>query len=116
VNVRTVETVREGDGLAMSSRNRYLSSEQRVAAGVLSRALDGARRAVADGETSATRVRQILAETIRSEELADLDYADVADAVTLAPLDRLAPNRSAIALVAARFGSTRLIDNTTLIR
>jgi pantoate--beta-alanine ligase len=69
---------------------------------------------VASGERRGDRVRQILRETIELEELARIDYAEVADANTLAPLDDLDPGRRAVALVAARVGTTRLIDNAVL--
>jgi pantoate--beta-alanine ligase len=107
-------TVREPDGLAMSSRNRYLDPDQRQAATVLYRALTAARRAVLDGETSANRVRQILAETIESQRMVRSEYAEIADADTLEHLDRIEPGTRAIALVAARVGATRLIDNLAL--
>jgi pantoate--beta-alanine ligase len=114
VEVRTVETVREADGLAMSSRNRYLDADQRRAATVLHRALERARAAVAAGERGADRVRQVLTETIQSERLATLDYAEVAEAETLERLETLDPGRRAVALLAARIGTTRLIDNAVL--
>lgn len=114
VEVLTEPTVREPDGLAMSSRNRYLRAEEREAATVLSRALRLAREAVAAGERDANRVRQILDRTISLERLASLDYAEVVDADTLEPLRTIDPARPAVALVAARVGSTRLIDNTCL--
>jgi pantoate--beta-alanine ligase len=114
VAMLTVPTVREPDGLALSSRNRYLSPDQRRAATVLWRALDRAARAAARGEHSGDRVRQILRETIESEPLANLDYAEVADAETLERLHELAPQRSAVALLAARVGPARLIDNRLL--
>jgi len=114
VEIRPVPTVREPDGLAMSSRNRYLSDEERRAALVLSRALDEAARRVEAGERSADRVRQELAARIQSERLARLDYAEVSDARTLEPLASLGPGRAAIALVAAWVGPARLIDNAPL--
>ena len=114
VEVRTVETVREHDGLAMSSRNRYLEPDQRRAAGVLWRALSAAKNAVSDGERDANRVRQILTEPIQSVSAAILDYAEVADAETLERLDVLTPGRAAVGLLAVRFGLTRLIDNALL--
>jgi pantoate--beta-alanine ligase len=107
-------TVREADGLALSSRNRYLSAEDRAAATVLYRSLRLAQEAVAEGERDADRVRQILSQTISLEMLATLDYAEVADAETLEPLARISPARAAVALVAARVGPTRLIDNARL--
>jgi pantoate--beta-alanine ligase len=114
VVIRTVDTVREPDGLAMSSRNRYLDPDQRRAATVLFRSLTRARREVADGERDANRVRQVLTETVESEPTARLDYAEVADADTLEPLTELTPGRRAVGLLAVRFGSTRLIDNAML--
>jgi pantoate--beta-alanine ligase len=114
VAVSTVPTVREPDGLAMSSRNRYLEPDQRRAATVLYRALKRARAAVSAGEHDANRVRQILAETIQSEPSALLDYAEVADAETLEPPAVIVPGRAAVGLLAVRFGTTRLIDNAIL--
>ncbi len=114
VEVRTRPTVREPDGLALSSRNRYLNPRERQAATVLHLALERARQAVAGGERRADRVRQILRETIESEELARIDYAEVAGADTMAPLDDLDAGRRAVALVAARVGTTRLLDNAVL--
>jgi pantoate--beta-alanine ligase len=114
VDIVIEPTVREADGLAKSSRNRYLSAEERAAASVLHRALLLAQKAVAQGERDADRVRQILTQTISLEMLARLDYAEVADAETLEPLARISPARPAVALVAARVGPTRLIDNARL--
>ena len=114
VEIDTCPTIREGDGLAMSSRNRYLKPDERKAAGVLYRALENARTVAARGERDATRVRQILRETIESEPLATLDYAEVADAETLEPLDVMGQGGQAVALLAVRVGSTRLIDNMLL--
>ncbi len=114
LEIRGVQTVREPDGLAMSSRNRYLNAEERQAATVLSRSLRAAVQAVDRGERSADRVRQILQATIESEPLAQVDYADVADAATLEPLDQLRPGSGSVALLAVQVGPTRLIDNMTL--
>lgn len=115
VGIVTVATVREADGLALSSRNRYLSPEQRRGAVALFQGLEAARRAVADGERDADRVGRLLRSRIESEETAELDYAAVVDALSLEGLDRLDPRRPAVALVAARFGTTRLIDNIVLL-
>lgn len=114
VAIRGVATVREPDGLAMSSRNRFLSPEERQAATVLSHALRAATEAVRGGETDADRVRQILRETLESEVLAHVDYAEVADAETLTPLVTLDPSRGGVALLAVRIGPVRLIDNSLL--
>jgi pantoate--beta-alanine ligase len=112
--IRTVATERAPDGLALSSRNRYLDPVQRRAATVLFTALQRAFAVVRGGERDAGRVRQILAETIESEKEAKLDYAEVADAETLEPLELIEPGHRAVALVAARVGPARLIDNTIL--
>jgi len=114
VRIVAEPTVREPDGLALSSRNRYLNPAERRDAPVLHLALLRARQAVLAGEASANRVRQILRETIESRESVRLDYAEVADADTLVSLELLGPDSRAVALVAARVGSTRLIDNLPL--
>jgi pantoate--beta-alanine ligase len=114
VEVETVPIVREPDGLALSSRNRYLNPVERLAATVLPRALEQARQMVAAGERAGDRVRQILRHTIESEALVRLDYGEVADAETLEPLGELCWKHRAVALVAAWVGSTRLIDNIIL--
>ncbi len=111
VRIVTEPTVREPDGLAMSSRNRYLAPDERRAAVVLNEALERAHQAVREGEASANRVRQILRETIEFNDRVRLDYVEIADAETLQPLDRLGPATRAVGLVAARVGATRLIDN-----
>jgi pantoate--beta-alanine ligase len=99
----------------MSSRNRYLDPAERQAAVVLSRALGNAGAAVAGGERDAERVRQILRETVQSQQAATIDYAEVADADTLEPLSRLDRGRRVVALLAVRVGPARLIDNQVLI-
>jgi pantoate--beta-alanine ligase len=114
LSIRAVETVREADGLALSSRNRYLDPDQRRGATVLWRALEAARAMVAGGVRDLERVRQILRETIHSEPGAQLDYAEVVDAETLDALTALDADRRAVALLAVRFGATRLIDNAFL--
>jgi pantoate--beta-alanine ligase len=114
IPVRVVPTFREADGLAMSSRNRYLDADQRRAAVVLSRALEAASRAVLGGERDADRIRQILRQTVESEPLASLDYAEVVDALTLESTREVGPQRAVVALIAARVGPARLIDNAVL--
>jgi pantoate--beta-alanine ligase len=109
IEVRVCPTVREADGLALSSRNRYLNSDQRRQAAVLFQALDEARAAIEGGERSAAVIQSLLAERIRKIPLATLDYVAVIDADTLQPLDPLCAK--VLLAVAARFGSTRLIDN-----
>jgi pantoate--beta-alanine ligase len=110
VKVVGAPIVRELDGLAMSSRNVYLSAEERHAATVLYRALRGAETLALGGERDVRVLEDELRSTIEAEPLATLDYAVVADAETLEPLEWL-DKRPARALVAARLGTTRLIDN-----
>ncbi len=114
VRILASPTIREADGLAMSSRNRYLGPEEQRAAVVLSVALRKAIEAVRAGESDAGRVRQILRDTVESEPLARLDHAEVVDAETLRPLSTLGTGRDAVALLAARLGPARLIDNAAL--
>ena len=109
VEVVGCPTVREPDGLACSSRNARLSARERAAAPVLFRALCDAAEAVTGGGRDVERLRRAMADRIAAEPLAVLNYAEVVDAVTLAPLDRVSGDVRL--LVAARFGRTRLIDN-----
>ncbi len=104
-----VPTVRETDGLAMSSRNRYLSPEHRAAAAALPRAMQAASAALAAGARVDETLAQLQA-ALLAAGFSSVDYAVLADAASLAPLDTLtdAPARL---LVAARIGGTRLIDN-----
>jgi pantoate--beta-alanine ligase len=105
-------TVREPDGLAMSSRNVHLSPTQRAAAPVLRRALLAARSRRAAGERSAEALRSAMRDVLASEPLANLDYVSVADSSTLEELDTI--DGPALLSMAVRFGSTRLIDNELL--
>lgn len=109
VEVVGCPTVREADGVAMSSRNTYLSPEERAAAPVLHRALQEGLAAIDEGTRDPSVVRRAMSETILAERLAELDYAEVVDSLTLAVPDPL--RGSLRLLVAARFGGARLIDN-----
>jgi pantoate--beta-alanine ligase len=113
VDVVGCETVREDDGLAMSSRNAYLDEDQRAAAPVLHRALRSGAAAVLAGERDPAMVRELMAEVVASEPAASLDYADVVDAATMTAPQVLDPAVGADLrlLAAVRFGTTRLIDN-----
>ncbi len=113
VEVVVVPTVREADGLAMSSRNVYLNPEQRMAAGVLYRALSVAVERFKAGERRAGALRDVMLETLGREPLADVDYASVADHGTLEELSGLI-ERDAMASLAVRIGPARLIDNVVL--
>jgi len=101
--------VREPDGLAMSSRNAYLHTEERRAATILFRALDGARASIARGERDALRLTAAMREALRTEPLAEPDYVELVDADTLEPVTRL--RGVCLALLAVRIGAVRLIDN-----
>ncbi|MBI3122044.1 MAG: pantoate--beta-alanine ligase [candidate division NC10 bacterium] len=105
-------TVREPDGLALSSRNVLLNQDERRQATVLYRALFQAQAAVRGGERDAGRVRAAIEAEIRVAPLAVLDYVGVCDPDTLEPLVRV--SEKAVAVVAASFGATRLIDNAIL--
>lgn len=101
--------VRESDGLAMSSRNAYLSRDERRAATVLCRSLDAARQRIENGARAAGEILDAVNSTIASEKLAKLDYAALVDADSFERADFL--RGSCLLLIAARVGSTRLIDN-----
>lgn len=105
-------TVREPDGLAMSSRNVYLSPEERRAATVLFRALSAAQAAWQAGERDGERLRERMRAVLATEPLARPDYVSIADPDTLIELDRV--GERALASLAVRIGSTRLIDNLIL--
>jgi pantoate--beta-alanine ligase len=107
------ETVREPNGVAMSSRNRYLSPEDLQRATAIPAALAVARGLVAGGETDAARVRSAVAARLAAEPALRVQYVGIVDAETMAPVDRIAPGRCALA-VACHLGATRLIDNTLL--
>ena len=105
-------TVREPDGLALSSRNVHLAPAERAAAPVLRRALLAAAERRAAGERSGDALRATMRETIAAQPLATDDYVSVADRMTLAELDHV--DGPALLWLAVRFGSTRLIDNEPL--
>ncbi|GIV59811.1 pantoate--beta-alanine ligase [Rhodocaloribacter litoris] len=106
-----VPTVREPDGLALSSRNVYLTPEERAQAVVLSRAVEEARRLAGAGEQRVTLLVEAMRRALAEAPLARVQYAEVVDAETLQPVDLLQPGREALAAVAVFFGNTRLIDN-----
>jgi len=109
VEVVGCPTVREPDGLAMSSRNAYLTPDERAAAPVVHRALQAGRAAIMAGEREATAVRQLMAAIIEAEPLAGLDYAEVVDAQSFTVPEPLGGELRLLAAV--RFGRARLIDN-----
>jgi pantoate--beta-alanine ligase len=105
-------TVREPDGLALSSRNVHLSPDERRAAPVLSRALLAARNAWEGGERSGNALRNAMLGELAGEPLAQVEYVSVADTTTLSELATV--DGPALASLAVRFGTTRLIDNEPL--
>jgi pantoate--beta-alanine ligase len=101
--------VREADGLALSSRNAYLSAEERKAATVLHRALVAARNELSAGVRDALQVQDVMWRIIEAEPLARMDYAEIVSADTFEPVVRVA--RPSYAVLAVFVGKTRLIDN-----
>ena len=113
VRLHGIETVRESDGLAMSSRNRYLDADERHQAPALLRALQRAQQAWNEGETSAAVLRELAQEVIASEApLGRIDYLEVVDDTTLQPLSVVQSN--GLIAIAVFFGKARLIDNIEL--
>jgi pantoate--beta-alanine ligase len=113
LDVVVCPTVREPHGLAMSSRNAYLTPEERQRAGVLYRALSRARAAYEAGERDAEALRQIMRETLAQEPIVRVEYVSVADLTTLEEIQGRMDG-PALASLAARVGRARLIDNVWL--
>lgn len=117
VEVVVCPIVREKDGLAMSSRNLYLSPEERQQALSLYRGLLKAQEFLASGVEGCNRVDRlirVIRQEIQKEPLAVIDYIEIVDADTLEDIEEVAPDRRALAAVAVKFGRTRLIDNAIL--
>lgn len=112
VTINVVGTVRESDGLAMSSRNVYLNAEERKAAPILWKGLTACKNLYMAGEKDANILREQAVKIITSEPLAKIEYVSVADKETLTELTRV--NNGALVSLAVRFGKTRLIDNIVL--
>jgi pantoate--beta-alanine ligase len=112
LEVIVTPTVRESDGLAMSSRNVYLNTQERQAAAVLFKALTLAQNLWEKGDRNAERIRQEMTSLISKEPLAKIEYVSIADAQTLEELSEI--DRPALASLAVRIGKTRLIDNMVL--
>lgn len=110
-----VPTVREESGLAMSSRNAYLSDDERQKAAIIYQALRVAKIAFKNGERNGPTIAQIVEEKILSEPLARIDYIAVVDNDALEPVDKIEDSEVLVA-VAVRFGKVRLIDNVILNR
>ena len=103
--------VREADGLAMSSRNLYLSPEERKAALSLSRSLSAAKELMRKGEKDAVKIREAIVAGISAEPLVKIDYAEIVDSADLSPVEKI--EKPVLAAAAVYFGKTRLIDNFT---
>jgi pantoate--beta-alanine ligase len=112
LEVIVAPTVRESDGLAMSSRNVYLNPQERQAATVLFKALTLAQNLWEKGEKNAERIRQEMTSLISKEPIAKIEYVSIADTQTLEELSEI--DRPALASLAVRIGKTRLIDNMVL--
>ena len=110
-----VPTVREESGLAFSSRNEYLTDEEREKATIIYQALRDAKIAFRDGERNASNIAQIVEEKISSEPLARIDYVAVVSNDDLEPVDKI-DDKEVLVAVAVRFGKVRLIDNLVLNR
>jgi len=108
-------TVREHDGLAMSSRNTYLNSEQRAGASVLYRALKQADRLIREKVSDPSQVIQAMEVEITSRSSGIIDYISIADGVTLEELQTCKDRRPILVSLAVRFGATRLIDNIVVV-
>ncbi len=106
-------TVREANGLAMSSRNAYLTPDERSRAGVIFRALTAAQHAYAQGERDAGSLRRLLLDMLAAEPVAHVEYASIADANTLDEIE-VTLTGPALVSMAVRVGKARLIDNVTL--
>ncbi len=111
IDIVGVPTVREPDGLAQSSRNAYLSDEEREQATVLYEAVTAAREAIEGGEQDAQAVVRAMDNILVTAPDGEVEYAEVVDAHTLQPVEHLAPGQEVLAAVAVYFGETRLIDN-----
>jgi len=114
IEIVVAPTVREPDGLAMSSRNVYLTPEERTDALVLKQSLDLAERLVQEGVRDARKIIDEMKRLISSKNSAKLDYIAVVEPETLSPVTRLKDHQAVLVAVAVRIGSTRLIDNTVI--
>jgi pantoate--beta-alanine ligase len=116
VKINVSPTIREDDGLAMSSRNRYLSAEERSHATSLFRALEAARTFItsADLPVHANRMEQIMQTVLKAEEQIQVEYAVAVDAETLQPMPQIRQGDVIALLISARLGTTRLIDNVVV--
>lgn len=114
VDVIISPTIREADGLAMSSRNTYLSKDERAVASTLFQALEEAKLAIAKGERSRKIINSIMLKTIREPQQFKIDYVASANADNFDEPDEFLPGDKIVMLLAAYLGRTRLIDNAVV--
>jgi pantoate--beta-alanine ligase len=112
VELLVLPIIRDENGLALSSRNRYLSEDERAAAAAVPRALEAARELLAEGRTDPAELVQAATEVIAAEELLTVDYIELVDNKNLQPLSTV--DREVLLLIAVNCGKTRLIDNALL--
>ncbi len=113
ITIRVCPTVREADGLAMSSRNVYLTPEQRKAAAVIRQSLLAASFAYQNGEREPNKLRVVIESVLKNEPLAEVDYISIADAVSLREIETKSDQFILVSLV-VKMGKTRLLDNMLL--
>jgi len=114
IEIRGVPTIREADGLAMSSRNAYLTPEERRAAAFIPCALEAGKRLVSGGECSVSILTAAVEKVLKAEPLATIEYTVVADAETLEDVSTVSGDGTAILQVAVRIGRARLIDHVII--
>ena len=116
VEIVACPTIRQIDGLALSSRNVYLTEEQRADAPVLYRALTAGAESVSDGERKSENLKKLISDIVVNESKGDLDYVGIVDSETFTPLDSLNDSGKQIRiLIACDFGTVRLIDNVGVV-
>ncbi|MBI5472148.1 MAG: pantoate--beta-alanine ligase [Ignavibacteriae bacterium] len=111
IQIIVAPIVREADGLAMSSRNSYLSSQQRKEAVVLFESLRLAEKRIAEGVVESSAMREEMARHMTKFSAGEIDYISIADHETLSELDQMSKGKTVLISMAVRFGTTRLIDN-----
>ena len=116
IEIVACPTIRQIDGLALSSRNVYLTEEQRVDAPVLYRALAAGAELISDGEKKSENLKKLISDIVLNESKGDLDYVGIVDSETFTPLDSLKDSGKQIRiLIACDFGTARLIDNIGVV-
>src|SRR3954471_2744377 len=114
IEVVVLPTIREQSGLALSSRNAYLTEEQRAAASVLYKSLSQAKEVYMEGERNPKRMAEVVRSRVEAEPLTRIEYVGVVDAETMEKFDRIPEDRPLLIALAARVGRTRLIDNIVI--